>query len=217
MITTCIFDLDGTLVNSLEDLADTTNVLLEKYNYQTHSLDTYKNFVGNGIDMLLQRAFGNNDVVFLKNIRKEFDAVYQKQYLQKTKPYLGIMTLLERLQQKGIKMAVVTNKEHTMAVSMVETLFPDKFLYTYGNSESYPHKPDPTLVNQVINQIGSKKEECVFIGDSDVDMKTGRNAQMKTIGVSWGFRQVEELIKNGADRIVNEPIEIEDIINDWSK
>lgn len=217
MITTCIFDLDGTLVDSLEDLADTVNQLLEQYHYPLHSLEAYKRFVGNGIDILLERSFGIDDSSFLKKIRKEFDCLYQKNYLHKTRPYQGIVTVLKQLQQKGIQMAVVTNKDHRMAELMVKKLFPDIFLYTYGTQVGIPYKPNPTIVNQVIHQMHANKESCVFIGDSDVDIITGKNAQIKTIGVAWGFRGTKELVRSGADAICQEPSEIGGVINDWSK
>lgn len=217
MITTCIFDFDGTLVNSLEDLADTTNMLLQQHGYATHPLEEYKTFVGNGIDMLLQRAFKNDDQDFIKKIRIEFDSLYQTYGLRKTKPYTGIIELVTALQQKGLKLAVVTNKAHEIANTMVETIFPHTFLYTYGGSIDYPHKPNPAIVYRVIDQMNSKPEECVFIGDSDVDIVTGKNANIKTIGVTWGFRKRQELEKHGADAIVNTPNEIESIIDDWRK
>ena len=217
MITTCIFDFDGTLVNSLEDLADTTNILLEKYGYSTHPLEAYRKFVGNGIDRLLQRAFKNEDKQFLKTIRKEFDSLYQIHNLRKTKPYTGIIELLETLEKKGIKLAVVTNKAHDIANTMVNTVFPNTFLYTYGGSSEYPHKPDPTMVYHVMERLHSKPEECVFIGDSDVDILTGKNANIKTIGVTWGFRKKEELVKHKADAIADIPKEIGVVIDDWSK
>lgn len=217
MITTCIFDLDGTIVDSLEDLADTTNLLLEKYQYSKHSMHSYRKFVGEGIDRLLQKAFGTEDKAFLQTIRKEFDILYQTKCLDKTKPYLGIIALLTKLQQQGIKMAVVTNKAQEIAEFMVEQIFPTMFLYVYGNSDAYPRKPNPFIVNKVIVELHSNKEECIFIGDSDIDIITGKNAKIKTIGVAWGFRGEAELRHCGADAIANIPEDIRRIIDDWSK
>lgn len=216
MITTCIFDLDGTLVNSLEDLANTTNLLLQQYGYKIHSLEKYKHFVGDGIDRLLQRAFNTQNLGFIKQVRIEFDALYQQQYMDNTRPYEGIKELLRELQDKDMKLAVVTNKAHDMAVTIVEYLFPNTFTCIYGNSKKFAHKPNPEIVYHVLEELHSKKEECVFIGDSDVDMHTGKNAAIKTIGVAWGFRGEEELMKNGANAIADKAKEIGEIINDWS-
>jgi phosphoglycolate phosphatase len=213
----CIFDLDGTIVNSLEDLADSTNKVLEKHGYLAYPVHTYTTFIGDGIDVLLQRAFKSEDTAFLTIVRSEFDSIYQKQCLHKTKPYSGIISLLMELQEQGIKMAVVTNKAHAIANHIVTQVFPHMFLYTYGNSKDYPRKPDATIVNKVIEEMGSNKEECVFIGDSDIDILTGKNAGMKTIGVVWGFRGKEELQNSGADAIADTPKDIRRIIDDWRK
>lgn len=215
MINTCIFDLDGTLVDSLQDLANTVNQVLINNGKQPHPLSAYNHFVGDGVEMLLQRAFDTTKIT--SDIRKQFQDGYRIQCLETTKPYAGIMELIKALKNKDIHLAVVTNKPHEIANEIVKSLFPDTFTYVYGNQEQYPKKPNPTAVHLVVSGFQVETKNCVFIGDSDVDIVTGKNAKMRTIGVAWGFRGREELLAQGADVVVKEAKEIEEIIDDWNK
>ncbi|MDD8048547.1 MAG: HAD-IA family hydrolase [Thomasclavelia sp.] len=216
MIDTIIFDLDGTLVDSLEDLANTTNILLKKYSYPTHKLDEYRYFVGNGVNKLLENAFKPNKIDIQK-IRSEFDEIYLEHCLDNTKPYKGILECVNEFYNQGYKLSIVTNKPSAMASKIGKTLFKDKFAYIFGNTSYQPRKPDPTLTNLAINLMESKKKNVVYIGDSDVDVQTAINTKVKCIGCDWGFRGKDELIKAGCDAVATHPSDIKEIINDWNK
>lgn len=214
MITTCIFDLDGTLVDSLADLANACNTVLKQYGFSSHPLDKYRTFVGDGVDVLITRAVPKEYCHLVKEMRVLFDQVYIAHCLEKTVPYVGVKELIEHLDNHGIHLAVVTNKPDMIAKKIVTALFSNRFSYIYGNSPSYPRKPNPFLIHQVIRDFGVTKEEVLYIGDSDVDIFTGKNANVKTIGVSWGFRGKQELLDSGANFVVDKASEIGDIVYD---
>lgn len=217
MINTVIFDLDGTLINSIEDLGDTVNQLLKKRGYPTHDFNSYYKFVGDGVIKLIERVLPKNCNDNIMEIKHEFDEIYGENCLNKTKAYAGIVELLEILKEHDYNLAVVTNKPQKHAVKITKALFPDTFDYIFGNSALHPKKPDPCLTNLVINLFDVKKNEVVYIGDSDVDIQTAKNTKVKSIGVSWGFRGKEELVNSNADCVVDYPQEIWSKINDWSK
>lgn len=217
MINTIIFDLDGTLVDSLEDLANTVNLLLAKKGYPTFALEQYRHFVGNGVLKLIERTLPQNHKDELMTFKQDFDEVYSQGCLNKTQPYPGIVELLNKLKDVGYNLAIVTNKPQVHAIKIAQTLFPGYFKYVFGHSERHPKKPDPCLTNLVINLFDVKKNEVVYIGDSDVDILTAQNAKVKSIGVAWGFRGTKELAESGANYVVNQADEILEVINDWSK
>ena len=217
MINTVIFDLDGTLINSIEDLGDTVNQLLKKRGYPIHDINSYCKFVGDGVIKLIERALPENCNDDIMEIKHEFDEIYGKNCLNKTKAYPGIVELLEILKEHDYNLAVVTNKPQQHAIKITKALFPDTFDYIFGNSALHPKKPDPCLTNLVINLKKKKKNQVVYIGDSDVDIQTAKNTKVKSIGVSWGFRGKEELVNSNADCVVDYPQEIWSKINDWSK
>lgn len=212
MIKTCVFDLDGTLIDSIEDLAISTNKVLQKRNLKTHDLDIYKQFVGNGVKTLISKALGEKHQDCLSECVDEFFCIYENNCFEKTKIYDGISELLDSLYSHNIVIGIVTNKPHTIAVKIVEELFGNKITYVYGQQDNFPKKPDPYFIAQILSDLDISKEECLYIGDSDVDIETGKNAGVKTIGVSWGFRGRAELTKAGADYIVDYPFEIGDIV-----
>lgn len=217
MINTVIFDLDGTLINSIEDLGDAVNQLLKKRGYPIHDFNSYYKFVGDGVIKLIERALPENCNDDIMEIKHEFDEIYGKNCLNKTKAYPGIVELLEILKEHDYNLAVVTNKPQQHAIKITKALFPDTFDYIFGNSALHPKKPDPCLTNLVINLFDVKKNQVVYIGDSDVDIQTAKNTKVKSIGVSWGFRGKEELVNSNADCVVDYPQEIWSKINDWSK
>ncbi len=216
MIKVVIFDLDGTLVNSLNDLADSTNFALKECGFPTHSLESYKYFVGNGIQNLTAKTIPE-EFRTDENCKKVYDAFmkyYRVHYKDKTKSYNGIMKLVKDIKALNLKIAVVTNKSQEMALKVVEKLFGNEFEIVFGKQENYPAKPDPTLTLKTMADLGATPTECIFVGDSGVDMQTAINAGCNSIGVLWGFRSEEELKDNGADYIVDDPNEILSIIRE---
>lgn len=216
MIKAVLFDLDGTLVNSLEDLAASTNYALELFGFPIHETEKYKYFVGNGMQNLIERVLPESyrDRDTREKVFKVFWNHYKEHYVDKTLPYNGINELLSALKDDGMKIAVVSNKAHEMTVTVVNRLFGDIFDTVCGKVENFPAKPDPTLTLKVIDDLCVKPSECVLIGDSGMDSATAVNAGCMGIGVLWGFRTEEELRTNGAKYIVNKPCEILDILKE---
>lgn len=198
-----IFDLDGTLLDTLKDLADACNYALRINNYPEHEINKYKYFVGNGTYKLVERALPEDkrtEEVICKVLR-DFNGYYEIHKNDSTKPYEGINDLLNKLKENGVETAVVSNKPHDFAVDIVNKYFKDKFNIVFGKRKDYPAKPDPISVLEVIDKLNATKEEVIYIGDSNVDMYTGKNAEIYTVGVAWGFRGSDELISAGADEI----------------
>ncbi len=214
MIKAILFDLDGTLVNSLFDLGASTNFALKKMGFPIHETERFKIFVGDGMQKLIERALPmkNRDEKTVKVTLDIFMAHYREHYMDKTTPYEGILSLLENLRE--YKLAVISNKAQEMAAVVTEKLLGDKFNIICGKREGYPAKPDPTLTLQVIKELGVNPSECLFIGDSGMDMAVAKNSGCRALGVLWGFRGEEELKQNGADYIASRPQEILDILRD---
>ncbi len=213
MIKAVIFDLDGTLVNSLADLAESTNFALKEMGFVVHETEKYKYFVGDGMKKLIERALpqDSNDDETVEKTLNIFLNHYGSHYVDKTVTYDGILSLLEKLFGK-YKMAIVSNKNEEMALTVADKLLGDKFQTVCGKREGYPAKPDPTLTLKVIDELGAKPHECLFVGDSGMDMAVAKNAGCVAVGVDWGFRTVKELIVNGADYIVHTPEDIFGVI-----
>lgn len=216
LIKAVIFDLDGTLVNSLEDLAISTNYALKSFGFPIHETEDYKYFVGDGIPKLIERALPkeNRDIKTKKAVLECFLDYYREHYVDKTTVYDGIEELLSLLYAKNIKLAVLSNKAHEMAVTVANKLLPNKFSIVYGKQEGFPTKPDASLTLQLISKLGVDPSECLFVGDSGMDMAAALNAKCFGVGVLWGFRKAEELSLNGAKRIISNPLEIVNIIEE---
>ena len=199
MFKAVIFDLDGTLLNTIDDLADAGNYALRDQGFPTHPVEKYKYFVGNGIPKLIERIVpkgsGNETIEKTHSI---FSAYYEAHMRDKTAPYAGITEMLDRLAEKGIKLGVVTNKAHKFAKEIVESYFGSRFDKVFGERTGFPKKPDPINVNKMIEEWGLDKSEVLYAGDSNVDMETAKNAGVKSCGVLWGFRTKEELVESGA-------------------
>lgn len=215
MIKGIIFDLDGTLVNTLEYIANNMNIVLEEKGFKTYSLEDYRSFIGNGLVKLVRRTipneFGEETVDACLN---RFRELHDENYDNSIKLYEGIDSILLDLESMGIKKAILSNKLH---YATVETY--NRYLKKYNFEEVwgwekgvYKLKPDPTKALEIANNMGIKPENIVFVGDSDVDIKTAKNAGFMSIGVSWGFRDVNELIDEEADLIANNPKEIIEFI-----
>ncbi len=219
MIKAVIFDLDGTLLNSLTDIMDSVNIVLQEYNLPTHTLDDYKKFIGNGIEVLAKKALQNNypNIDFDKFLLR-IKEIYSKRQILKTKPYDGIIKMLKSLNNLKIKIAILSNKPNEFTQYVVNNFFGDiKFDIVLGSRINIPRKPNPQAVFEIIDKLNVNTEQTIFVGDTSTDILTGKNAGLKTIGVSWGFRSVQELNDNGADFIVNNPQEITELINIFNK
>lgn len=211
----CIFDLDGTLTDTIPAISHFGNSALSKFGFPEISPDRYKILVGNGRDLLIHRMLeevGANTQENYINVGKAYDAGYEADPLYKTAPYDGIMELLDSLKNAGIKIAVLTNKPDNVAQDVVKLFFGDRFDLIVGQKPGVKIKPDPEGAFAIASELGTDTSECVFIGDTYVDISTGKNAGMTAIGVLWGFRDEAELLGAGADHIVAHPSEIFDII-----
>lgn len=203
-----VFDLDGTLVNTIDDLAGACETLLKKYNFgKSWSIEDYTRFVGNGAKKLVKRAFDNTlDEETLNARYEEFKPLYDSMKLNNAHAYDGICEQLNILKQNGIKLCVVTNKPNVAARGMVEHIFgKDLFDYIIGCVDGVPVKPDPTTTLRAIKSVGCKPSETIFFGDSEVDMRTAKNADIEAVGCSWGYRSFETLFAEHPSIIIDEP------------
>lgn len=206
-----IFDLDGTLLNTIADLAEATNYALKAHGFPAHTTDEYRYFVGNGINKLFERALPADarSEENIREIRALFIPYYNEHNADLSRPYPGIMPLLLRLQEKGLLLAVASNKYQEATHKLIRHFFPDiRFAQVLGQREGIPSKPDPAVVNEIMQKTGTAREDVIYIGDSCVDMQTGQNAEVTTVGVSWGFRPRTELESYHPDLIADTPEEI---------
>lgn len=211
----CIFDLDGTLSNTIPAIEYFGNNALTKYGFSPISADRYKKLVGNGRDLLIHRMLEENNADTPENFEKvgaAYDAAYEADPLYLTNPYDRIPELLDSLKEKGVKIAVLSNKPDNVCGDVVRLFFGDRFDAVYGQKDGIPVKPAPDGALMICDELSEKPCDTIFIGDTYVDITTGKNAGMKTIGVLWGFRDEAELSAAGADYIVANPDEILDII-----
>ena len=210
MFEAVIFDLDGTLLNTLDDLADSANHVLLEHGFSTYPTEKYKTFVGNGIPKLIERVLpdGVSKDIFEETL-SEFKVYYGEHKNDKTAPYDGITEMLVKLKERGVKLCVLSNKQHEIAREVIKYYFGDDlFDIVMGKAEQFPTKPDPASCNYVISKLNIPKSNILYAGDSNVDMITASNAGLVKCGVSWGFRSVEELTIAGADYIAHEPGDI---------
>jgi phosphoglycolate phosphatase len=205
-----IFDLDGTLLNSLGGIADAMNTLLERLGYSTHPLEAYKYFVGNGVSEMVKRALPEviREKSDIKKRVTDYRDIYHTTWQKNSPHYEGIPELLDALSQKNIKLAVLSNKSDDFTKRMVSTLLPDwKFEAVMGAQPGIPEKPDPYAALKIAEMINIAPADIIFMGDSGVDMQTAARANMYPVGVLWGFREAEELLANGAKKLINHPME----------
>ena len=208
-----IFDLDGTILNTLEDLADSTNYALKTCGYPERTMDEVRQFVGNGIRKLMERAVPEGTPVEeIDQVHETFTAHYKVHCADKTRPYDGIMELLQNLKKDGCKLAVVSNKADYGVQELCKQYFDGVFDFAVGEREGIRKKPAPDSVNEVLKTLGCSRDRAVSIGDSDLDIQTAANAQMDHIIVEWGFRDVPFLIAKGAKVLVEKPEEILEIV-----
>lgn len=208
-----IFDMDGTILDTLEDLKNATNYALRTNGLPERTLDEVRQFVGNGILMLMKRAVpkGTDDSM-LQQVFQTFTAYYSEHCADTTKPYDGIISLIQSLRASGIKTAVVSNKADFAVQELVRTYFDGCFDIAIGERSGIQKKPAPDSVYEVISALHMEKSDAIYIGDSDVDLATANNADIPCIAVEWGFRTHDFLIEHGAAILVAKPEEIFDLL-----
>ncbi|MDD3237354.1 MAG: HAD-IA family hydrolase [Candidatus Gastranaerophilales bacterium] len=204
-----IFDLDGTLIYSAEDLKDSVNFALSKFGYPEHSVKEIISFVGNGIEKLIERAIpnGRNNTHF-EECLEIFKAHYLKNMFNKTAPYEGIPKLLDDLRSEGYKLAVLSNKFLPAVKGICDLYFKDQIDYVLGANSEIGKKPDPRGVNTIIKHFNANKKDCILVGDSETDIETAKNANINCISVDWGYKSTDFLAKNGATKIVSDTSEL---------
>ena len=215
MVKYIIFDLDGTLVNSIYDLADSVNFVLKQNGYPEHPLESFYYFIGNGTLKLIERALPENKRTSdeIERIHSQFSERYSKNYLNKTVAYDGINELLNELDRLKIKYAVASNKTDIFTRKIIDKLFVNSFDAVIGKRDGNPTKPNPKIIYDILNGKDLSLSEILFVGDSNIDIQTGHNANLKAVGCLWGFRDEKELKEAGADFIISHPSELLQIIN----
>lgn len=206
-----IFDLDGTLLDTLEDLANAANATLDHFGFPTHSSESYRYFVGEGLMTLIERIIPDN-----KRSQQEIVAcmdtflqIYSQSWDLQSRPYTGITEMLQHLRQAGLKLGILSNKPHAFTQLCVDRFFAaGTFDFVYGQREGVPKKPDPAGALEIASLMRLQPQQMLYVGDTATDMQTGNRAGMFTMGVLWGFRERQELEKNKAGKIISHPSEI---------
>lgn len=210
-----IFDLDGTLLDSIEDLANSVNYALSLHNFPTHPLNAFNFFIGNGLNKLLERALpeASRTQDNISKLKADFITHYHSHSDKYTKPYPGISELLKKLSNEEFQLAIASNKIHQATVDLAKHFFPDiEFVAVLGQRDGYAVKPNPAILEEIIGIAGVEKSEVLYVGDSGVDVATANNTQVDFTGVLWGFRPRKELEDVGATRFVNTTDELYSII-----
>lgn len=214
MYQTVIFDLDGTLLDTIQDLADAGNWVCRRNGWPEHSVEEFKQMVGGGIPNLVKRFSpeGSRSSLLLACTIAKFTEYYGAHNMDKTRPYDGIPELLARLGERGVTMAVYSNKADGFSREIVEHYFPGVFQLVRGHIKGTPVKPDPAGIHAVLQELAADPARTLFVGDSNVDVYTGHNGGLTVCGVTWGFRGRQELESAGADRLADTPAELGDYI-----
>ena len=206
---TYVFDLDGTLLETLKDLAASTNYALRMHNMPEHSIEDVRMFVGNGVKKLMERAIPNGiENPQFEEVYATFRQHYLEHNLDTTKPYEGIPELLAELKARGKKLAIVSNKFYAATQELARHFFPDTIEVAIGERENIKKKPAPDTVIEALRQLGASRETAVYIGDSDVDIMTAKNCNMSCASVLWGFRNKKFLTEHGATFFVEKPSQL---------
>ncbi len=218
MIKACIFDLDGTLADTLESMAYVTNEIMQKYGLKTLPTDNFRYYSGEGADMLMQRALkdaGDKELIHYEEGRRLYREMFAADPMYKVVPYEGMPETLKELKKRGIRLAVCSNKPHPAAVKVIAQLYGDDFDMVLGQSDAIRRKPAPDGPLMIAGKFGVRPEECMYVGDTSTDMKTGKAAGMFTVGALWGFRDREELNANGADLVAEHPTDLVKISEEY--
>lgn len=212
-----IFDLDGTLLDTLADIGGAANDVLAQRRYPTHTLDAYRHFIGDGVATLFQRTLpeGVPTEELIAECVADFAVSYGQRWKENSHLYPGIVELLDELTRREVPIAVLSNKpQDFVELCMAEFLSRWKFNPILGQREGIPRKPDPAGVFDVCQRLNVQAAQCLYVGDSSVDILTGKNSGAFAVGVAWGFRPVEELIEHGADRILDTPAQLLESLDD---
>lgn len=216
MIKLCIFDLDGTVLDTVKSIAYYANCALIKNGIEAIEVDMYKYLAGNGISRLIHNMLDYrncNTPETYEKVFRDYDTAYNNDVTYKTEIFEGLLPVLDRIKEKGVRLAIVSNKPDFAAKTVVNKLYGEGYYdFVTGQTPGGVLKPDPTAVLDVISAMGVKKEECLYIGDTSTDMLTGKNAGLFTVGVLWGFRGRDELTANGADLIIDKPSQLYDCV-----
>lgn len=210
-----LFDLDGTLVDSLQDIADSMNRVLTKKGLPTHPIDSYRYFVGNGLRVLVGRSLPQElrTEAFTQSLFLDLLEDYEQNCLKKTSLYDGIPDLLDKLVEKSLKMAILSNKADGFTKTIASNLLSNwPFSVVVGAREGIPRKPDPTAALEISQILQIPTADFLYVGDTSVDMRTALAAGMYPVGVSWGFRKRDELLEHGAKIVIDKPGELLDLI-----
>lgn len=212
MMKACIFDLDGTLTDTLESLAYSVGETLKEMGLSPITSDECRRFVGNGARALMEKALkaaGETDGSRLDEGMEVYGRIFDANCTYHVTPYEGVEEMLRGLKEKGIRLGVLSNKPHRQTVKVVREIFgEDVFDFAQGQQEQVPRKPDPAGVLRLLEEMLVTRDECLYVGDSEVDIQTGRNAGVRTISVTWGFRTREVLVAAGAGTIIDRPEEL---------
>ena len=211
-----IFDLDGTLLNTLDDLADANNQALTEMGFPTHPVESYKYHIGNGVRLLLERTLpeGHRDDATVEKGVEMMKAAYNKCWDNKTRPYEGIAEMLDELTRRGVRMAILSNKPHAYTSVIVDKLLANwDFEEVWGVSDAVAPKPDPAGINSLVEKMGVATENLLYLGDTATDMETATGADIFAVGVLWGFRQADELTQSGANVLLSKPSELLDVMD----
>ncbi len=210
-----IFDLDGTLINSLDDLADAINMMLTERGYPTQPREVFPLYIGDGVRSLVERALPPEalETLNIDACVADYQRCYHATWNQKTRPYPGIFDMLTALKLRGLKVGVLSNKPHAFTVLCCDHFFPENtFDFVLGARDTVPRKPHPAGALEIAEIFGVLPSECAYIGDSGIDMETGVRAGMLPVGVLWGFRGEEELRAKGAQKLVSKAAEIVEMV-----
>jgi phosphoglycolate phosphatase len=210
-----IFDLDGTLLDTIDDIAESMNSVLRNHGFPVHSVDRYKIMVGDGLEVLAERALPIEfrDDTTIQACARSMESFYSKNWDRSTKPYPGVATMLQYLQDRDVRMSIFSNKPHEFAVLMVSRLLSEwRFEMVLGARDGVPKKPDPKAAITIARALSIDPSQFLYLGDTNTDMKTAVAAGMVAVGVLWGFRGADELLESGARILLEKPEDIREII-----
>lgn len=210
-----VFDLDGTLLDTLEELGAITNTVLEDHGFPAHPLSSYRYFVGEGAETLIVNALGDHgsDKGLVRRCLGQFLHIYRSTCGDRSRLYPGILDLLDKLVRKNIKLTVLSNKPHELTLKNIELFLPDvPFDLVFGQREGVPKKPDPAGALDIAERLDIVPSRFLYLGDTSIDMRTAVAAGMVPVGVLWGFRDKEELVSNGAKHLIEKPGDLLEIV-----